>query len=64
MAESKYKFDDPKAAFAEAEKRFLQAPMSCATQLDLRDLGIVPFFMPTTATDLPHSPPLTNLGRI
>ena len=40
MAERKYEFDNPKAAFAEAEKRIQQALKSGETDLDLGYLGL------------------------
>jgi Leucine-rich repeat (LRR) protein len=46
MAEFKYKSDDPKAAFAEAEKRIQQALKTGAKKLDLSALYL---------TELPES---------
>ena len=40
LAKSKYKFDDPKAAFAEAEKRIQQALESGAKKLVLTEPGL------------------------
>lgn len=50
MAEIKYKFDDPKAAFAEAEERIQQAIESGATSLDLGQLGL--FTVPASVSRL------------
>ena len=41
MAETKYEFDDPKAAFAEAEKRIQFALETGAKRLSLRNLNLV-----------------------
>jgi Leucine-rich repeat (LRR) protein len=40
MAKGDYKFDDSKAAFAEAERRIREAHDSNATTLDLCELGL------------------------
>jgi len=40
MAESKYKCDDPKAAFAEADKRIELAVKSGAKKADFNGLGL------------------------
>ena len=40
MAEFNYQFDEPKAAFAEAEKRIQHATKSGAKELGLAQLGL------------------------
>ena len=58
MAEPKYQFDDPKAAFAEAEKRIQHALETNAKELDLTNLGLTE--LPESLTQLTH---LSKIGR-